>query len=310
METSPKSASVRTVTRRDRTALFGSMRYSDVASIPARVRITLLSAVRSEIARLRRGPLIWLHLVLALALGGALGAYFGTTSWDSLLSCDAFFQLLGAGAPLLVGLSCGLAADAEREAGEYANLLGAPSRRRALAAKGIVLLAMGAAAAAIAAVIFCGILVAYGRSLPTTAALAQATLGIVGGSMPLYVISLAIALKWGRNASIGLGAIGLMAALASIGGLMNGLVTGKLSGAMPAGVLAFVPFAWPCKLASLCIEFAIAGAGDIANAAAQAPVILSSLTTISFACAAVTAALIAAGSALANRFEDARRQEG
>ena len=278
-------------------------------SAPAKVRITLFSALHSEMARLRRSPLIPLHLVLALALGGAVGTYFAATGWDPLLSCDAFLQLLGAGAPLLVGLSCGLAIDAEREAGEYANLLGGPSRRRALAAKGIVLLAMGAFAAAIAVSIFCGILAACGKSLPDPAALAQATLGIAAGSAPLYIALLAVALKWGRNASIGLGAIGLMAALASIGGLMNGLVTGTLSGAMPAGALAFVPFAWPCKLASLCIELSIAGTGAIAGAVAQMSVILDSLNAISLACGAVTVALGAAALALASRFEDARRSE-
>ena len=272
-------------------------------------RITLSSALRSEVVRLRRSPLIPLHLALALALGGAVGAYFAAAGWDPLLSCDAFFQLLGAGAPLLVGLSCGLAIDAEREAGEYTYLLGAPSRRRAFAAKGIVLLTMGALAAALAVAIFCGILAMRGKALPEFSALVRATLGIVAGSAPLYIALLAVALKWGRNASIGLGAIGIMVALASIGGLMNGLVTGTLSGAMPAGALAFAPFAWPCKLASLCIELVIASSGGIANGAAQAPVILDSLNAISLACGAATAALITAALALVNRFEDVRRPE-
>ena len=278
-------------------------------SAPVQARITLPSALRSEVARLHRSPLIPLHLVLALALGGAVGAYFAVAGWDSLLSCDAFFQLLGAGAPLLVGLSCGLAIDAEREAGEYTYLLGAPSRRRAFAAKGIVLLTMGALAAALAVAIFCGILAMRGKALPEFSALVRATLGIVAGSAPLYIALLAVALKWGRNASIGLGAIGIMVALASIGGLMNGLVTGTLSGAMPAGALAFAPFAWPCKLASLCIELVIASSGGIANGAAQAPVILDSLNAISLACGAATAALITAALALVNRFEDVRRPE-
>ena len=278
-------------------------------SFPPRYRITLCSSIRSEFARLRHSPLIPLHLALALALGSALGMYFGATGWNPLLSCDAFFQLLGAGAPLLVGLSCGLAIDAEREAGEYANLLGASSRRLAIAAKGIVLLAMGALAAALAAVLFCGILTACGKSLPALSSLAQATLAIAAGSASLYVLSLAVALKWGRNASIGLGAIGLLAALSSIGGLMNGLVTGTLSGAMPAGPLAFIPFAWPCKLASLCVELAIAGSDGVVNGAAQMPAISGSLAMIACACAAVTFVLIAGALVCVNRFEDVRRSE-
>ena len=99
------------------------------------VRVTFAHALRSEAARLRRSPLLWLHAVLATALGALAGAYFAVTPWDSLLGSDAFFQLLGAGAPLLAGISCGLAADAEQRAGDGANLFGVSSRRSALAAK-------------------------------------------------------------------------------------------------------------------------------------------------------------------------------
>ena len=90
-------------------------------------RVTFAHALSSEAARLRRSPLVWLHAVLATVLGGLAGAYFAFSAWDSLMGTDAFFQLLGAGAPLLAGIACGLAADAEQRAGEGANLLGAVS---------------------------------------------------------------------------------------------------------------------------------------------------------------------------------------
>ena len=105
---------------------------------------------------MRHSPLVVLHVALAVALGALAGAYFAFSAWDSLLGTDAFFQLLGAGAPLLAGISCGLAADAEQRAGEGANVLGVSSRRGALAAKLAALLALCLMAAAIAAALFCG----------------------------------------------------------------------------------------------------------------------------------------------------------
>ena len=85
---------------------------------PGRARVTFRRALRSEAVRMRHSPLVVLHVALAVALGALAGAYFAFSAWDSLLGTDAFFQLLGAGAPLLAGISCGLAADAEQRAGE------------------------------------------------------------------------------------------------------------------------------------------------------------------------------------------------
>ena len=162
-------------------------------------RVTFAHALRSEAVRLRRSPLVWLHAVLATVLGGLAGAYFAFSAWDSLMGTDAFFQLLGAGAPLLAGISCGLAADAEQRAGEAANLLGVSSRRSALAAKIVALLGLGLAAAAWAAVLFCAALALAGRPMPELPALALAVLGIALGSACSYAIFLIVALKWGAT---------------------------------------------------------------------------------------------------------------
>lgn len=268
-------------------------------------KMTFIRALRSEAVRLRRSPLVAMHLVLAVALGGCAGLYFSGAAWDSLLGADAFFQLLGAGAPLIVGISCGLAVDVEREAGDGANLLGVPSRRRALAAKGTVLLALGFAAALVATLLFIALLAVAGREVPPLAACVVAAAGVAAGSVVLYAASLWIALRFGRNASIGVGALGLVVALASMGGLANGLVTGSLSGAFGLDAAVFVPFAWPSRLASLAVEAAVAvplGFGPQAVAA-----LAGSLARIGAVCAVATAVLVAVLLARANRFEDKRR---
>ena len=160
---------------RDRTPRSeGGMRRASAATRFAR-------ALRSEAVKLRRSPLVPLHLALALALGLAAGAYFGYAPWDSLLGADAFFQLLGAGAPLLTGLSCGLALDAEREAGECANLLGVPSRRIALTAKAAALWLLGLSAAVVAALAFFALVTAAGRATPPLATCLAAAGGVAAG---------------------------------------------------------------------------------------------------------------------------------
>lgn len=270
-------------------------------------RMTFARALRSEAVRLRRSPLIALHLALAVALGMCAGLYFAYAVWDSLLGADAFFQLLGAGAPLLAGIACGLAVDAECAAGDCANVLGVPSRRVALAAKGALLLALGLAAALVATLLFFGVLAAAGRDVPPLAACLAAACGVALGSICLYAAFLWVALRFGRNACVGVGALGLIVALASMGGLANGLVTGSLSGAFGLETAVFVPFAWPSRLASLVVEAAVAvplGFGPQAVAALAA-----ALARIGAACAVATVVLVAVLLARANRFEDKRRAE-
>ena len=259
---------------------------------PGRARVTFRRALRSEAVRMRRSPLVVLHVALAVALGALAGAYFAFSAWDSLLGTDAFFQLLGAGAPLLAGISCGLA------------VLGVSSRRGALAAKLAALLALCLMAAAIAAALFCGALALAGRSLPDTAAVALATAGIALGSLCSYAILWCVALRFGRNASIGMGTLGFIAALTLMGGLANGLVTGTFSGAFSIGAAAFVPFAWPSRLASLPLELSIAAG---MGAQAQVEALAAAYATVTCACTAITAVVLAVALAAANRFENPRR---
>ena len=151
---------------------------------------------------------------------------------------------------------------------------------------------------------FCGALALAGRSLPDTAAVALATAGIALGSLCSYAILWCVALRFGRNASIGMGTLGFIAALTLMGGLANGLVTGTFSGAFSIGAAAFVPFAWPSRLASLPLELSIAAG---MGAQAQVEALAAAYATVTCACTAITAVVLAVALAAANRFENPRR---
>lgn len=268
-------------------------------------KVSFAAMIESEFIRLRRSSLVALHVALALALGLAAGWYFAATSWDSLLAYDAFVQLLGAGASLLAGIACGLSAETERNAGEYANMLGHPSRCRAFAAKGIVLLGLGSLACLCALVLFAGTMALAGKPIPSITTVALSFVALAAGSGTLYVISMATALAWGRNAAIAVGALGFTIALASLGGLGNGLVTGTLSASLAPLALVLVPFTWPARLASLSVELPLAAAMPYADEMTH---ILTANALVSVAVAALgTAIAIAAWLIWVERFEDRRR---
>lgn len=239
----------------------------------APMRMTFSRALCSELRRLARSPLVAVHAACALAAGLACGAYFATAPWDARLGADAYVQFLGALMPLMAGISCGLSADEERRAGGLANLLGAPSRRAAVLAKLCSLWLAASATLAAAVALFGCVLAAAGRPPAPVVSLAASVLGMSLGSVPLYALSLFLALRLGRNAAIGVGAAGMLLAFFSVGGLAHGLMTGALAGASPAGLLGAVLFCWAARLGSLGVEAAIAAgtgsAGTVALAAAR-----------------------------------------
>ena len=172
--------------------------------------------------------------------------------------------------PLMAGIVCGLAVDEERVAGELANLTGAPSRARAVLALYGALVLMGAATLALAFGLFAAILAAAGALAVGAGAIALSWAGCVLGSLPLYALSLALSLRFGRNVAIGAGAAGLALAFLSVGGLAHGLMTGELTGAHGAGALGALPFCWAARLGSLGIEGAIAASGTAEAVAVRA----------------------------------------
>lgn len=270
-------------------------------------RTAFMAMARSELLRVRRSPLVALHAALAAAIGLAAGLYFAATPWDSLLAYDAFVQLLGAGASLLAGISCGLALEAERDAGDYANLSGHPSRCKAFCAKGVVLLAMGSLACLCALLLFVGALTFAGKPVPSAGIVAPSFVALTGASAALYAISIIVALQWGRNAAIALGALGFMTALASLGGLGNGLVTGTMSASVAPLALMTVPFTWPARLASLSVEVPLAAAGCASGTAGMLEALVSNAQASIALCVVGTALVAAVWAAYVSRFEDARR---
>lgn len=257
-------------------------------------RMTLAHALHAEAIRFARSPLAAVHLVCGLAGGLACGEYFSVASWDPMLGADAYTQFLGALMPLMSAIACGLAVDEERAAGHLANLTAVPSRSRAIAAKWLALALAGAGALAVALGVYGAVLAVAGRLTFSLAPLATAWAGIVLGSLPIYALGIAIALRFGRNAAIGIGAAGTLLAFFSVGGLAHGLMAGELTGTLQSP-LAWVPFAWPARLGSLGVEVFI----DAARA--TEPLLMSALAASTLALAASALLLL-----WFRRFEDRR----
>lgn len=127
----------------------------------------------------------------------------------------AFYQAIGAGLPVLIGIFTASVMEQEQNAGNFQNLLSLPDKFTALLSKLLMLLVLCLCSILLTAIIF-GI--GFGRIASSDIEIMKgcifAALLLWGSSVPLYLWQLILAFQFGKGVSIGAGIIsGLISAL-------------------------------------------------------------------------------------------------
>lgn len=88
--------------------------------------LQFMRCLSAEFKKRRRSLFLLLHLIIPLALSGALVTYIlarnDTMSAESAYAI--FFELVGVGTPVIIAVICGTVADSENEAGNFQNMIG------------------------------------------------------------------------------------------------------------------------------------------------------------------------------------------
>lgn len=203
----------------------------------------LLRLLRADLQKLRRTPLLWMHLALPL-LGAALCYFYCRTSpLDPLQKVSLYLQLLAIAFPLLCGLVCSLAAEQEAQAGRFYPLLTASTPKFLAFFSKLLLLSLLGLGASLLAVGGFGLLF---RTLPGGAVLPpgfymQAGALLFGSNLLLYLLHLVLGLRLGGGASIGLG-------------IVESLVSALLLTGLGDGVWPLVHCAWGIRLTGIALH--------------------------------------------------------
>ena len=127
----------------------------------------------------------------------------------------AFYQAIGAGLPVLIGIFTASVMEQEQNAGNFQNLLSLPDKLTAFLSKLLMLLLLCMCSVLLTAIIF-GI--GFGRiassNIGSMKVCILAAVLLWGSSVPLYLWQLILAFQFGKGVSIGAGIIsGLISAL-------------------------------------------------------------------------------------------------
>lgn len=197
--------------------------------------------IGAEFLKLHRTWLMWMHIVIPAAGITVFLLYYRFSAFDDWGKISAYVQALATVSPALVGVICALAAEQEKEAGRFQNLLGiGRSKGVNLAGKLLALLGANFVALGIAAVGFGALfsMVSFqGVKLGAKACLIL-TLLLWSPQIFSYCFHLFLGLRFSKGITIGVGIVeSLLGAL---------LLTG-----LGDRVWQWVPSAWAGRLTGI-----------------------------------------------------------
>ena len=176
------------------------------------------------------------HLVIPLLMNGIFLAYYSYSGWDVSTKVCVFFQAMGCGFPVLIGIFTASVAEQEQNAGNCQNMLTLKRRVVAFLSKFLFLIIIGGFSVGLTSLLF-----GLGfEKLLGNAVLDMETYGIIAfvvwcSSIPLYVWHLFLAFRLGRGACIGFG-------------ITEGLITTLFLTGMGDFIWKYVPGSWTGRI--------------------------------------------------------------
>lgn len=211
----------------------------------------------AELIKLKRQPLVWVHLLVPLAGIAIFLGYYSYTPFAPASKIEAYIQVLATVYPTLIGVVCGIAADQEASAGQYQQLLVQPNRLASLAAKLTLLLLLGYGSCLLATGGFgAGFIYLLKQSNAGLGFYAQAASLLFESCLFLYFLHLFISLRFGKGASIGLG-------------IMESLISALLLTGLGDRIWIYFPSAWPIRILTIWMQY-----GTVSTAGVPAELLL------------------------------------
>ena len=190
-----------------------------------------MRCIRSDFYKFKHTSMIWIHLFIPLVIAALFSVYYCVSPWKADAKMSGYFEAIGIGFPIIIGLVCGKAAEQESEAGCFQNIMCLiKSRAVVYASKLIVMLLLSVFAVTIAT----GVFWAGFRAAPFSVYMKAGAL-LFTGSVFIYILHLFISVKFGRGASIGLGIFESLISALAITGLGD-------------GVWYYIPCTWSARL--------------------------------------------------------------
>lgn len=198
--------------------------------------------LKSDFYKLRRCAFFPVHLLFSLCGATLMLVYAGISGSSDSNKLAAFAQIHAIAYPFVVSIVCQIAADQEMRAGHFQNLLTRASRTKGILSKLTWLFLAGLAAIGISAALFGSLFpVVTGEQTPVGFFFAV-PLALWASNLFLYGLHLFLAVRFGRNLGISVGAAG-------------SLVSALMQTELGAGIWYVIPYGWSVRFSESAVAW-------------------------------------------------------
>lgn len=177
--------------------------------------INLFRCIKSDFYKLKRTPILYLHVFIPLIGAFVFLLYYSLGSKGNIENISTYLEALSIVFPLLIGLMSGMVIEQEERAGNFQMLLSSTKCKSVTyISKLIVLLLLGFFSVIIAIGVF-----AIGFKNMDFMFYLKEVIILFSANILLYIFHVLITFKFGRGASIGLGICGTLLSALMITGL-------------------------------------------------------------------------------------------
>ena len=87
-------------------------------------------SLKADFLKMKNLPVLWAHIWIPIAINALFLSYYAFTGWSASAKVIGFFESVGAGLPILIGIFCADVAEHEQNAGVSKIYSPNPVRRR------------------------------------------------------------------------------------------------------------------------------------------------------------------------------------
>ena len=216
--------------------------------------------LQADLLKMKGTPITLAHILIPVITSGLFLIYYSFSAWNENTRIITFYQAVGAGFPVLIGIFAASMIKQEQNAGGFQNLLTLPQKTTAFLSKVLLLLIFSMFSVLLTTFIFgfgfCMILKdsTGGMGICMTAAFVMWC-----SSIPLYIWQMILAFRFGEGVSIG-------------AGILSGLVSALMLTGLGDYIWKYTFVSWTSRIPYTYLKLALGESGAINELEAVIPI--------------------------------------
>lgn len=216
--------------------------------------------LRADFYKMKRNPVAIAHIIIPIVVSAVFLGYYAISGWNETDKISAFYEALGFGFPVLIGVFIASTMEQEQNAGAFQNLLTLRSKTAALFSKALTLLLLSLFALLFTAVFFgSGFNMIHGHSNVSIGVFVMAALVMWISAIPLYLLFEIFAFAFGKAFTIG-------------AGLISGLISALFLTDIGMYAWKVVPLSWTARMPETFLVYELSDSGALSEIRSQAPI--------------------------------------